>query len=386
MFLASSLLGVTASEITNDDCEADDFYQANEGSLTYVENTAYVGKTWTSNEEDILVGNADLEIENQTVDWYVEPSTLGASGEVARGMVDMDVFKFVFNDGNNSGNALPLPSQLWDRYSNYELSIYDGESTDDDVLLQDSIPFVGGGIEFTKLSSLLSVETNNKPSRTFAFEATAQTQTYSPALRFSFQGAPGLKSKVGHMIINFISPSVVLTKDRPENNFNNIGIADSVDFDVGEIKIQTVWGDNAKDINVPKAYILLNQNKDVQINESEKVDVHATLDWSIDLTEKVRPPLLSFMKCDAEFSLRAIVLNLQGDNEPRWGKTKNIILTNNLKKNDTLTLDFTVDTGLHPTYVMFHVNYALKIYPTSLPVFHERAGDSRFNYIYWHES
>lgn len=378
IFLLSSTIGATVIDTKDRQQKLDISDKTSRvSSLAYTSNQVYLGRTWTTNDQDFFVGDANLAIDNQTVEWIVEPYE-----NEALGIINMDIFKFIFNDKTSTNNTLLPP--LWDRYSSYEITIYDGESPYDQILLERSVSFTGGGIIFGNISSFLSVDTEDEPSRTLAFRLTSRTQTYSPLLRFNIQGKPGLKSKLGKMTINFISPNETLTThdlDEQPTILNEISHK-TVDFNVGAFDLKTPYGNPS----VPSCILSMSQNEQFKINKSAVVRVNAIANYTISLTQRPEPPRLSFLPCVANFQLTAVSREFPGDRLIQITspiKKRLVLIGDNLNCNGSIPLSFDIDTEVYPNNVVFHLTYTLTPFPFSFPVDDENARLSDFNYIFW---
>jgi hypothetical protein len=352
-----------------------------EQSVTYADNNVYIGETWTIYEPEVFTGSSNAKIVNMSVKWVVEPG-----GTVAHGTLGMDIFDYNFKEDGYK-NPLPLPLTTT-TVCDYEFTVFDGPNQNDGELTSGHNSFMGGGLKYSEMAHQFDVETKNKDSRTLAFQMNAKTQTYIPALRMTFETETGAISKLGHMIIDFISPSEKTCKDENENeNGNTFQTVHNkkIDVQLGDIEIWT--GDDPP--YIPETDIDLNKNIPCfKINYSETIDVNASLDYEILLYERVHAPflLLRLLPCQILIGVSAFATDTEQHYKQVSSPTKFRILlvSGTYDEKGTIPLQFTIDTSEFPTGVEFVVDYFLNI-PTlyGMQVNHKRAADSDKTNICW---
>ena len=378
IFLAAGIL-ITPAEKTNMTTQED--INDTEQSITYADNNVYIGETWTIYEPEVFTGSSNAEIVNMSVEWVVEPGST-----VAHGTLGWNIFDYNFKEEEHM-NPLPL-ALTTTTVCDYEFTVFDGPTPDDPDLTSGHNSFMGGGLKYADMAHPLDVPTKNEPRRILAFQLNAKTQTYIPALRMTFETETGAISKLGHMIIDFISPSEKTCKDENENeNGNTFQTVHNkkIDVQLGDIEIWT--GDDPS--YIPEIDIDLNKNIPCfEINHSETIDVNASLDYDISLYERVHHPRLLFrwIPCQLLIKLRAFAT----DTEQHYKQVSSpaefriLLVSDTYDTEGTIPLPFTVDTSEFPTGVEFVVDYFL-----SIPIFfgmqlpHERSAESAKTNICW---
>ena len=155
---------------------------------------------------------------------------------------------------------------------------------------------MGGGIEFTKISCFIEVDTRGLPQRTLAYRATVTTQLYIPSLRLSIETPTSTKSALGKITINFISPTEAIERMKNDSEIATEKVArEKIDVDLGTVYFRTP----IKDPNVPYAdFDLKNHVFRYQINKTTtEVEFHLKLYYCSRLTEKPSLPYLKFLPC-----------------------------------------------------------------------------------------
>jgi len=280
-------------------------------ALIYNNNRVCIGDAWAVKEPDILNADANLDVENKSVNWIVEPSADGTFGGTARGFVSLNVYKFNFVEtGAKISAQFPI---RYDTFFDYNLTVYDGETESAPVLASDHIPFMGGGIEFTKISSFIEVDTRGLPQRTLAYRATVTTQLYIPSLRLSIETPTGTKSVLGKIIINFISPTEAIERMKNESKTATTEkvTRERIDVDLGTVYFITP----REHPNIPKSeFHLKNRTFIYHINESTtEVEFHVKLWYCSKLAEKPSLPYLKFLPCYLLLRMRATASTPEGN-------------------------------------------------------------------------
>ena len=344
IFLSAGIL-ITPAEQTNKNTQEENDYITK--STLYEENNVYIGETRTVYEPEAFTGSSNADVVNMSVEWMVNPGD-----EEAHGTLGMEIFDFNFAEENM--NPLPFPLTTT-TVCDYEFTVFDGPSSGDGELTSGHNSFMGGGLKYKEMAHPFDVKTKNQNSRTLAFQMNAKTQTYIPALRMTIENEIGSISKLGEMIIDFITPAEKQKKLQNDNPLptTKVGIPE---LDLGDIEIYT------SDENIPECEIYPNLYEDpFGINESEIIDISAYLDFEISIVEKNFPPILKFLPCQLNIKIRAFSWNTnqQYRQLPDAKSEFSRSITGTLIEEGTIPISFTLDTSEYPSGTRFLITYNL---------------------------
>lgn len=348
LFLGAAIL-TTPAEKTSNQPQEDTAYLTT--SQLYEENNVYIGETWTVYEPEAFTGSSNADAVNMNVEWVVNPGD-----DEAHGTLGMDIFDFNFAEDNNYPFPLPLETTT---VCDYEFTVFDGPSSSDSELTSGHNSFMGGGLKYQEMAHPFDVKTKNQNRRTLAFQLDVKTQTYIPAFRMTVENELGSISKLGEMVIDFLTPSekqMKLQDNAPDPL--PVNKEKTFDIDLGRIDVYT------SDEDIPKCDIFPNLFEDpFQINESEIIEINAHMDYDISIVEKVQPPILKFLPCLLIVNIRACSTNInqqfrQIPNAKH--EFSKVLVTEEYIKDGTWSIPlFTLDTSEYPIGATFIINYNL---------------------------
>jgi len=346
LFFTAGIITIPAKFIEN---EAQDEHLDIEIAQLYNENNVFIGETWTVYNPEAFSGSSNADAVNMNVEWVVNPGD-----DEAHGTLGMNIFDFNFAGDTNYPLPLPLVTTT---VCDYEFTVYDGPDSSDGELTSGHNSFMGGGLKYQEMAHPFDVKTENQDRRTLGFQLNAKTQTYIPAFRLTVENELGSISKLGQMIIDFISPAEKEKQIHKESLSTSPD--DHLDIDLGRIDVYT--SDNED--NIPECDIFPNFYEDpFRINESAVINIDAHLDYDISLVEKVHPPILSFLPCLLIIKINAFSTNInqqyrQRAEEHEYTRT---LLTETYSDSGTWYLPtITLDTSEFPTGASFLINYNL---------------------------
>jgi hypothetical protein len=367
-FFAAGILSIPAKQTNNNNQE-----EINDIPLStlYEENNVYIGETWTIYEPEVFTGSSNADVVNMTAEWIINPGD-----NEAHGTLGFETFDFNFAEEEKNVFYLPLATTT---ICDYEFTIFDGPSINDDKLTSGHNSFMGGGLKYEEMNHPFDVETKNQDIRTLAFQMNAKTQTYIPGLRMTVETPTGSISKLGQMVIDFITPS---EKQKKLQDEKPLVIEESVELDLGNIFIYT-----SDPPNIPRCDLDPNQFDDpFYVNESELIEIRAYFTYEISIMEKAHPPILSFLLCQIMINLRAMA----SDNEQHYQQIsereeyKHVVRTVPFINESCLHINLTLDTDRYPSGCEFLVDYFLNV-PSlfGMQINHPWAADSAKISIRW---
>lgn len=332
---------VTSQEIEN----------AFEMASLFSSNTVSIGEVYTVYEPEVLTGCSNAEVINMSTSWVVNPGD-----EFTHGVLGMEIFDYNYQNENPMGFMLSPFAKT--TVCDYEFIVYDGPTSSARRLSSGFSSLMGDGVKYERMDHPFSVRTQNQP-RTLAFELNAKTQTYIPALRMTLETETGSVSKIGHMIIDFITPAEKLQELESSIEETTAATVNTIDINLGKILIYT----SDSPTNIPKRDLVTNSYPDpFPVNQSEIITVNAHLDYELSITEKVHPQFFNFLNCKILINIKANA----HDSSQRYRQIPfsgrefdRLLIFAPILEDGTLSTSFTVDTSLFPTGCDFVISYFL---------------------------
>lgn len=313
MLILSSIIlpSVVSSIKTNENVNQETEKDISRGIQNPADNrTAFLGEVWSINQENSF-GFADLNIKSDVyVDWSTHSNALEL--DEGSGYLQM-MFANLFT--NRSGQEF---SNF--RLSTYKMKVYDGPSTDDNLLFEEKKEILeNAGDWIEELKFPITIDPQGQSVRDIAVECIAETKLISNLLKIPLQGTHGIRNGICNLHINFDSQTTVMKSQCSSSSENKVTFNRSeIELNLGDIQLMTSNRSGEAVVNTND----LANTYEVTLNRSESpYEFMVNVGYGISLDKIPTPDFLSrILGSKAEFMLEGSSYNRSSNN-----RTKSIL-------------------------------------------------------------